>query len=699
MNKVDENPTDLCNILLKWLQTFDLQSPHKRLEDITDGAAMAEALHQIAPEFFNESWLSKIKTDCGDNWRLKVSNLRKIVKNIVDYYQECFNIPLTEFAKPDVTKIGDQGDPAEIARLLQLILWCAVNCNHKKDYITRILKRMDECEQQVIMKSIQELENIHGPGPVSFSASLGFELEPQVQQLMSELQAANEARDQMTQRCLELDLQVSLLQEEKTSLLEDKKRLLDRIQESVDDPSTVTLTGQLRRQVDTLKDEIITLENSRDDYRLKLEIQEKDMQDLQLKIDELQQTAVEARHLKDEVDVLRETADKVEKYEATIQIYKQKMEELSDLKREIKSLESKNLAYIEQNIAIEKEVSKSAALKTQVEIYKQQVAELHKKLNEETKRADKLEFENKKVQDQLNAVKREKESLMSERHLLKESKEELECQLQLTMGVESGIPVPNQSNLFPEESLADIKQKYLALQHENNILRKNQRGPEDEKASVIQSLLDDSVNHLNQLRLENRQANQRIMELEEELKEASDRESGVASLKAQLTDLQNKLQREKDKKQLELEEKDLVIAEKKQHISLLQETLNQKEQESQDNEDKFRKYKDKAIHVMKAMDNKHNSISNDNIEVATLKNQLIEKQKLIDELKKENDRNKLIKEHEEKLMSSVFHNLGQVKHKESVDQRLTHLNLGQSHSFLARQRQSTGRHTPGYNSK
>ncbi|KAG8335972.1 Protein Hook 3 [Homalodisca vitripennis] len=46
---------------------------------------------------------------------------------------------------------------------------------------------------------------------------------------------------------------------------------------------------------------------------------------------------------------------------------------------------------------------------------------------------------------------------------------------------------------------------------------------------------------------------------------------------------------------------------------------------------------------------------------------------------------------EEKLISTAFYNLGQTRHKELVDQRL--LNLSQSQSFLARQRQPTSRRT------
>jgi protein HOOK3 len=42
-------------------------------------------------------------------------------------------------------------------------------------------------------------------------------------------------------------------------------------------------------------------------------------------------------------------------------------------------------------------------------LYKKQIAELHQRLDEETKRADRSDFECKKMQEKLNAIQREKE--------------------------------------------------------------------------------------------------------------------------------------------------------------------------------------------------------------------------------------------------------------------------------------------------
>lgn len=51
--------------------------------EVLDGVVMAAALHRIAPDFFTDSWVGKIKPDAGANWRLKVSNLKKIVERVI----------------------------------------------------------------------------------------------------------------------------------------------------------------------------------------------------------------------------------------------------------------------------------------------------------------------------------------------------------------------------------------------------------------------------------------------------------------------------------------------------------------------------------------------------------------------------------------------------------------------------------------
>jgi phage shock protein A len=92
---------------------------------------------------------------------------------------------------------------------------------------------------------------------------------------------------------------------------------------------------------------------ARDDYRAKVKLVEKENIDAKSRLVELQQAADEARLLKDELDVAREAADQAAKYEATIETFKKKMEEFSDLRRQLKLLEDKNIEYMQMNMELE----------------------------------------------------------------------------------------------------------------------------------------------------------------------------------------------------------------------------------------------------------------------------------------------------------------------------------------------------------
>lgn len=54
------------------------------------------------------------------------------------------------------------------------------------------------------------------------------------------------------------------------------------------------------------------------------------------------------------------------KYEATIDSYKKKLEDLGDLKRQVKILEEKNTDYMQKNMELEEDVKKTGNWKPQV---------------------------------------------------------------------------------------------------------------------------------------------------------------------------------------------------------------------------------------------------------------------------------------------------------------------------------------------
>ncbi|MED6275594.1 Protein Hook 3, partial [Characodon lateralis] len=192
------------------IQTFGVESPCKTVDDLISGVVMAQVLQKIDVSYFNDAWISRIKPEVGDNWRLKISNLKKILKGVLDYYQEVLGQHINDFTLPDVNLIGEHSDAAELGRMLQLILGCAVNCEQKQEYIQTIMV-MEESVQHVVMTAIQELmskETAVTPGGNDSYVDLDRELKKTIEDLNDALAT----KEEIAQRCRELDLQVSLLQ-------------------------------------------------------------------------------------------------------------------------------------------------------------------------------------------------------------------------------------------------------------------------------------------------------------------------------------------------------------------------------------------------------------------------------------------------------------------------------------------------------
>ncbi|KAK2168518.1 hypothetical protein LSH36_16g06021 [Paralvinella palmiformis] len=675
------------------LQTFNVDGPKHTAEELTDGVAMSQVLHQIAPKFFNETWMSKIKADIGSNWRLKVNNLKKIIKGVLDYYADELGQQIYDFHMPDITAIGEHTDLDEMGRLLQLILGCAVNCDNKQLYIQRIMA-LEEAVQHVVMAAIQELMTKEMPQASVKEADVN----EQMKKMLDELNSAIEQKEDIAQKCHELDLQVAALQEEKASLLSEVDRLNERLMQAdnLEDPSTPAgrRFQQLQTQVEQQQEELYRLESARDDLKIRVDIQEKELCELQQKNDSLGKLAEEARHMKDELDILRHTSDKVVKYEQSIETYKKKLEELSDLKGQLKILEEKNTAYMQTNMDLEEEVRKAQAYKSQLEMYKRQVQEYQIKAAEETKRADKAEFESKRHQEKLISIQKEKERLVEERDSLREMNEELQCSQPRQDSVFNDQDFEGSSDLALLALPPEIKERMLRLQHENKLLKLQRSSTTQEETELIQTQLEDTKARNSELESELRILNQKILTLEAHIEDLQESQANTpttnsasgSEMRQTVTQLRAKIESldlELNKKNRTIEELEIKLGDKKQTAKQLSVQLNIKEDEMKEMEERYRKYLDKARSVIKLLEQPQNSPSQ--VDITTLKSQLHEKDRLIEHLEKDHDKTKAIRDQEERLIVSAWYNLGMLVNRKAMDERLSNGAMGQS--FLARQRQ------------
>ena len=97
---------------------------------------------------------------------------------------------------------------------------------------------------------------------------------------------------------------------------------------------------------------------------------------------------------------------------------------------------------------LEEDIKKAGNWKPQMDKYKKQITELQDKMDSETKRSDKSEFETKKLLEKLEAISVERDRLQSERDDLKERFNEANDQLKM-MGTHDhpGGPTPRLERL------------------------------------------------------------------------------------------------------------------------------------------------------------------------------------------------------------------------------------------------------------
>jgi len=697
----------LCDSLIAWVHTFNLTSTVAQLADLKDGVIISKCLNNIDPEYFNEDWLSKIKTDTNDNWRLKLLNLKKIYEAISDYYSEILNHSLSEFQMPNLNLYVESNNPEELSRLLQLVLGCAVNCDRKSEFI-KVIMDMHVDTQHMIMTAIQELMT-KDASKINIDEDLNYQLK----KTLIELNRVTETKDEIEHKCKALDSQVAILQDEKSVLITEIEMLKEKLQRDDntalrDDPNKAK---KMQLKLDNMQDDLYRLESLKEEYRIKYEAIKSENEALLEKNSELKKSSHETQHLKDELDILRHNRDKVVKLETAIESYKIKLEEMVDLKNQIKLLEESNTKYMESLIQMEEENKKITSLKSQIELYKKQMQELHEKLLIEEMKVKKIEFENKRLEERLSATQHEKESIFNELDKLKETNEELKSMQSLNEN--SGIDKSSFSseslsqlnlNIFSEIDLLNLplewKEKILRLIHENKNLKAKEVDYTEEKFAVLQNQYEDERQRCSELQIKLVAAQALIIDIESQISDLKARQSvtdAPTPSNSKLNDLiefknkltaRNALLEDDNKKNLatiaEMDAKiDSLISEKVQ----LKEFLGAKEQEIIESNEKFRNYLEKAKIVIKSLDPVNNQSTNN--EMHNLRNQLIEKDRKIKQLIKDNEKIKNSHEKEEQLLMSAWHKLVLNLNRRSTDERINSL----GNSFLSQQRHLPKRQT------
>uniref|UniRef100_A0A8C9ZHV4 Hook microtubule tethering protein 2 n=1 Tax=Sander lucioperca TaxID=283035 RepID=A0A8C9ZHV4_SANLU len=676
------------HLLCQSLQTFQVPSCNSK-HDLTSGVAIAHVLHRIDPSWFNETWLGRIKEESGANWRLKVIFLMSRITLL----EQVLGHQVSDEHLPDVNLIGEMGDVTELGKLVQLVLACAVSCEKKQEQIQQIMT-LEESVQHVVMTAIQELLS-KDPSSDPGSPETYGDFDYQSSHLFLTMYFL----------CVSLFLpQLSVALEEKSSLQGETRSLKEKLSNcDYLDASTTAITGKklllLQSQMEQLQEENYRLENSRDDVRVRAEILEREVTDLQLRNEELTSLAHEAQSLKDEMDILRHSSDRVNQLEALVETYKRKLEDLGDLRRQVRLLEERNTVYMQRTCELEEELRRANAVRSQLDTYKRQAHELHTKHSAEAMKAEKWQFEYKNLNDKYDALLKEKERLISERDTLRETNDELRCaQVQQRCLSGSGLCDDDVTvgNLAAEIMPTEFKETVVRLQSENKMLCV-QEETYRQKVVEVQAELEEAQRSKNILETQNRLNQQQISELRSQIEELQKALHEQDSKTEDSSLLKKKLEEHLEKlheAHSDLQKKREVIDDLEpkvdgnmaKKIDELQESLRKKDEDMKQMEERYKRYVEKARTVIKTLDPKQQPVPA-TPDIQALKNQLTEKERKIQHLEHDYEKSRARHDQEEKLIITAWYNMGMALHQKVSGERLGPSN--QAMSFLAQQRQST----------
>ena len=126
--------------ILEFLTQFPTLTSSTPPDDLSDGVALFESLAEISLEHFDPTTIAR---DLGENWALKLTNLRKLVRNLELFYLEELgkNLVLNHV---DLNLIAKEGDADEISKLFGFIAAAAVQCEDRGVYVGRIMNMSTE---------------------------------------------------------------------------------------------------------------------------------------------------------------------------------------------------------------------------------------------------------------------------------------------------------------------------------------------------------------------------------------------------------------------------------------------------------------------------------------------------------------------------------------------------------------------------
>ncbi|XP_048791153.1 girdin isoform X5 [Lagopus muta] len=497
--------------LVTWIRTFGplAEENGNSLEEyltLVDGVFLNEVMLQINPKSTNRNVNKRVNNDES----LRIQNLSILVKKIKYFYQECLQ-QLIMMALPNVLIIGRNplSEPStnEIHKILLLMLGCAVQCQQKEEFIERI-QHLDFDTKAAVAAHIQEVtQNQENVFDLQWTDVIVFtqdSVEPLLRNMASHLRRLVDERDEHLETIIELSEERDCLQLQPQTLVAQSPCGSPCLKDTESKQHLTVELADAKAKIRRLRQEIEEKNEQFLDYKQEFEEMESELRKLQQENKSLLSDARAARAYRDELDILREKAIRVDKLESEVGRYKERLRDMEFYKARMEELMEDNQVMLETKRMFEDQIKTLQFRSDKLHVVEKENLQLKAKLHE-------MELER-------DMDRRKIEELMEENMALEMAqKRSMDESLHLGWELEQISRFTDHSEVSHKslglEVTEQTSSRLLKLEKENQALLKT--------VEELRSTVDDSVggnsSRILKMEQENQRLNKKIEGLEKEI--------------------------------------------------------------------------------------------------------------------------------------------------------------------------------------
>mmetsp|Transcript_39224 Transcript_39224/g.44727 ORF Transcript_39224/g.44727 Transcript_39224/m.44727 type:complete len:574 (-) Transcript_39224:295-2016(-) len=443
------------NAMVEFLACFPSlsENPPSSIEDLGDGVALFEALSEIAPDYFDPTTIAR---HLGDNWALKSSNLRKLLRNLEEFYHVGLKKD-ADFAgcTAKAASIARSSDREALAELFELVAAAAVTCENRGEFVSRIMKMTGE--SQVHMKGIIEssLSRLSDYDATSIEedeeddlvfgqeAPSTAEDEGLFNGGHTSFYARDHDRDEIEKELDDTKRELVGLKCQAALMNEDNEKSQKKLRVLVED---------LQSRLEKRQDELMEMEE-----RYKLSSNELD--DARSEVYNL---TMKNSQLADDLDVANSKAEKLRKAEATVVAYRKKLEGLGVMNQQMTDLEDQAASYLKQIVDLENDVKKVPSMQKIIEELRDKLSTMERESAAVGSAVKGSVSETAELRSKLNEA-------VNAKKMYEEELKELRAQQGISMDDEVVSPMDGLS--LTGQNNTDMKEKLMRIEIENQTLR------------------------------------------------------------------------------------------------------------------------------------------------------------------------------------------------------------------------------------